>query len=131
MPMTVQNVMTSRVVAVPALAGFRQVVGLLRTHHVSALPVLDKGERVVGVISVADLYLKQVRARHGVAALLADRRWRLDRHKATGASVAELMSAPAVTIRADQSLPRPPPACTTTASNASRSSTGRACWSAS
>jgi CBS domain-containing protein len=102
--MTVQDVMTRRVVAVPAQAGFREVVGLLRTHHVSALPVVDPSGRVVGVISEGDLCLKQIRPPHGLAAVLADRRWRLDRRKATGASAAELMSAPPVTIRADQSL---------------------------
>lgn len=104
MPMTVRDVMTRRVVAVSEEAGFREVVGLLRTHHVTALPVLDASGRVVGVISEGDLCLKQVRPPHGLAALLADRWWRLDRRKASGTSVAELMSAPPVTIRADQPL---------------------------
>ena len=104
MPMTVQDVMTRRVVAVTEQAGFREVVGLLRTHHVTALPVLDASGRVVGVISEGDLSLRQVRPPRGLPALLADRRWRLDRRKTTGAGVAELMSAPPVTIRPDEPL---------------------------
>jgi CBS-domain-containing membrane protein len=79
MPMTVQDLMTRRVVAVLQQAGFREVVGLLRTHHVTALPVLDTSGRVVGVISEGDLCVKQVRPPHGLAALLADRRRRVDR----------------------------------------------------
>jgi CBS domain-containing protein len=112
MPMTVREVMTRRVVAVAEQAGFRDVLGRLATHHVSALPVLDQHRRVVGVISEGDLYLKQVRPPHGLAALLAalgaalgaDRRRRGERRKAAGARVGELMSAPPVTIRPDQSL---------------------------
>jgi CBS domain-containing protein len=104
MPMTVRDVMTHRVVAVTEQPGFREVLGLLATHHVSALPVVDGHRRVVGVISEGDLYLKQVRPPHGLAALLEDRRRRQDQRKAVGAIVAELMSAPAITIRADQSL---------------------------
>jgi CBS domain-containing protein len=102
--MTVRDVMTRRVVAVAEQAGFRDVLGLLAIHHVSALPVVDENRRVVGVISEGDLYLKQVRPRHGLAELLQARRRRLDRRKAAGGTVAELMSAPAVTIRRDQSL---------------------------
>jgi predicted transcriptional regulator len=45
-----------------------------------------------------------VRPPLGLARLLADKRRRLDRRKATGVTVAELMSAPPVTIREDQSL---------------------------
>jgi CBS domain-containing protein len=104
MTMTVRDVMTRGVVAVGPRAGFRDVLGLLAAHHVSALPVVGEGGRVVGVISESDLYLKQVCPPHGLAALLAHRPRRLDQRKTTGVIASELMSAPPVTIREDQSL---------------------------
>jgi CBS domain-containing protein len=105
MNITVQDVMTHDVVVVAEQADFRDVVGLLRKHHVSALPVVDGSGRVVGVISESDLYLKQVEPlRHGPGPLLRRHRQRLDQRKAAGATVAELMTAPPITIRRDQSL---------------------------
>jgi CBS-domain-containing membrane protein len=105
MPMTVEDVMTRGVVVVGQLAGFRDVVGLLGKHHISALPVVGEDGRVVGVVSESDLYLKQVRPpRPGLAALLPHRRRRCDQRKASGLTVGQLMTAPAVTIRADRPL---------------------------
>jgi len=45
MNITVQDVMTRGVVVVGERADFRDVVGLLRKHRVSALPVVDEGGR--------------------------------------------------------------------------------------
>jgi CBS-domain-containing membrane protein len=105
MTMTVQDVMTRGVVVVGERAGFRDVVGLLRKHHLSALPVVDGSGRVVGVVSESDLYLKQAEPlRHRLAPLLRRHRQRLNQSKAAGATVAQLMTTPAVTIRPDQSL---------------------------
>jgi CBS domain-containing protein len=78
---------------------FRDLVRLLRTHHVSALPVVDSAGRVVGIVSESDLYLKQITPlRRPTSHLLERRRRRGERAKAGGATAAELMTTPVVTI---------------------------------
>lgn len=105
MGLRVRDVMTTDVVAVRGLTPFRDLVGLLRKHRVSALPVVDGSGRVVGVVSEGDLFLKQVGpVRDGTRHLLEGRRHRTERAKAAGATAAQLMTTPAVTIGRDQSL---------------------------
>jgi len=56
----VEDVMTAEVVAVGPSTPFKNLVGLLAAYRVSALPVVDRDRRVVGVVSTADLLLKEV-----------------------------------------------------------------------
>src|SRR5262249_55478535 len=55
----VQDVMNTRVISVAEGAGYKDIVTLLRRHRVSAVPVLDAAGRVIGVVSEADLLMKQ------------------------------------------------------------------------
>ena len=58
---TVQDVMTREVVAVSGATPFKELVRLLNVNRVTAVPVLDDtGRVVVGVVSEADLALKEV-----------------------------------------------------------------------
>ena len=57
MTSTVQDVMTSNVVALRKEAQFKEIVRAMRRRHFSALPVLDSAGHVVGVVSEADLLL--------------------------------------------------------------------------
>ncbi|MDP4510498.1 CBS domain-containing protein [Nonomuraea turcica] len=59
MRMTVENVMTTDVAAVNQKASFHTVADLLINRGVSGVPVLDDDNRVVGVVSEADLLAKQ------------------------------------------------------------------------
>jgi CBS domain-containing protein len=74
------------------------MVELIETHHVSALPVVDAENYVLGVVSEADLLLKEVQDELTVPHLLETRRQRLERGKAAGATAQEIMTAPAITI---------------------------------
>ncbi|MGR6918041.1 CBS domain-containing protein [[Actinomadura] parvosata] len=56
---TVENVMTTEVAAVNQSAGFHTVAELLISRSVSGVPVLDDDNRVVGVVSEADLLAKE------------------------------------------------------------------------
>ncbi|WP_336215374.1 CBS domain-containing protein [Nonomuraea sp. LPB2021202275-12-8] len=56
---TVENVMTTDVVAVNQGASFHTVAELLISRGVSGLPVLDDDNRVLGVVSEADLLAKE------------------------------------------------------------------------
>lgn len=96
----VQDVMTARVISVTEGAGYKDIVTLLRRHRVSAVPVLDAAGRVTGVVSEADLLMKQTAPALPVGAVRLA--WRLrERSKASACTAAELMTSPAVSVRAD------------------------------
>lgn len=96
----VQDVMTTRVISVTEGAGYKDIVTLLRRHRVSAVPVLDAAGRVTGVVSEADLLMKQTAPALPVGAVRLA--WRLrERSKASACTAAELMTSPAVSVRAD------------------------------
>jgi CBS domain-containing protein len=92
----VDDVMTRDVVAVREDTPYRDVVDLLIGHRVSAVPVVDVVDHVVGVVSEADLLLKMT----DVAASKVFVTWRSrrDRRKAHGRLARDVMSAPAVTV---------------------------------
>jgi CBS domain-containing protein len=78
---------------------YKELVKLLASRRVSALPVVDKRGRVLGVVSEADLLRKQQQQPvRPVARLLSARRRRRERAKAEATVAAELMTRPAVTV---------------------------------
>ena len=50
--------MTVRPIVATEATGFKAIAGLLAEHRVSALPVVDKAGRLLGVVSESDLLLK-------------------------------------------------------------------------
>jgi CBS domain-containing protein len=100
---TVAEVMTRDVVTASARTPFKELARIMDERRISALPVLDRSGHVLGVVSEADLLLKQAgRCRTlGMRAALLDP----DQAARLAAEVAEeLMSAPAVTIGPDESV---------------------------
>ena len=100
---TVKDVMTSRVIWVKKAASFREIASALREHKVSAFPVVDAVGKVIGVVSEADLLTKE--ALYGeepgvIEGILHHR----DQEKARGVTAGELMTAPPITIRPDDSV---------------------------
>jgi CBS domain-containing protein len=102
----VWDVMTRQVVVVDESAPFKEIVELLEEHRVSALPVVDADDRVVGVVSEADLLLKEVidAAGENDGRLFERKRRKVERAKAAGAVAADVMTAPAITVRAGATL---------------------------
>jgi CBS domain-containing protein len=97
--------MTSTVVAVRERADYKEIVDALAEYGVSAVPVLDEDDRVVGLVSEADLLPKVEFAGDDLRVRLFERsRRRTARAKAAGDTAAELMSSPAVTIIPDASI---------------------------
>jgi CBS domain-containing protein len=97
--------MTNTVVAVRERADYKEIVDALAEYGVSAVPVLDEDDRVVGVVSEADLMPKVEFAGDDPRARLFERgRRRTARAKAAGDTAAELMSSPAVTTVPDASI---------------------------
>jgi CBS domain-containing protein len=101
----VKDVMTTRVVMAWPDTPYKQLVRLLADHRVSALPVVDRRRHALGVVSEADLLLKQAYPAEQRDALWPEsRRRRVERAKASGAVAADLMTAPAVTISQEASV---------------------------
>ncbi|MDJ1135495.1 CBS domain-containing protein [Streptomyces iconiensis] len=113
----IENVMTREVVQVDARAPFKRVAGLLAEHRISGLPVTDAAGRVLGVVSEADLLTRQSRQedlrrtdtrQHNAPAWLRQlirgrAGWR-EAARAHAATAGELMSAPAVTVRPEDTV---------------------------
>ena len=61
---TVKDVMTAEVVAVRRDTTFKELAAALRQHRVSAFPVVDDRDRVIGLVSkrLADLLHREVHA---------------------------------------------------------------------
>jgi CBS domain-containing protein len=103
---TVKDVMSALPVSVSKTASFREIVAKLRECRVSAFPVLDADGRVIGVVSEADLLVKEAMADEPnvVWGLLAGLAHHTARAKAGGVTAADLMTSPAVTIGPDETV---------------------------
>lgn len=97
MSRTVADVMTRTVVVVPGSAPFKQVVRAMREYRVSALPVTDPDGLIVGVVSEADMILREdptVLEPH----FFEGHTRRDERRKAEALVARDLMTAPPVTV---------------------------------
>ncbi|WP_217551912.1 CBS domain-containing protein [Streptomyces sp. GbtcB6] len=102
-PHTVGDVMTRNPVSVGRDTPFKDVVALMDRWKVGALPVLEGGGRVVGVVSEADLLFKE-EFRDRAPGRFVEQARPADVAKAVGVTAGELMNAPAVTVHADATL---------------------------
>lgn len=98
----VKDVMTTRVFWVRQHASFKEMAGALRENRVSAFPVLDDDDKVVGIVSEADLLTKE--ALNGEPGLLDGILHRRDQQKARGITAGDLMTHPAVTVAPDDTI---------------------------
>ena len=98
---TVKDVMTTQVVAVRSGATFKEMAAALRQYRVSAFPVIDEYEKVIGIVSEADLLAKEALTDPGVLTGVLDHR---DVSKAEGLTAGDLMTPRAVTVRPEDSV---------------------------
>lgn len=100
---TVRDVMSNHPLSVLKTASFKEIAARLREYRVSAFPVVDDHGMVVGVVSEADLLLKETMdgGYDGVRGMLSGGLHRPELHKAAGATAEELMTGPAVTVGPD------------------------------
>lgn len=106
---TVQDVMTHPVIAAEPGTPIREVARLLIDHGVSGLPVVDASGAVVGVISEADLLVKEggpgAIPHRPLARLFGESRETQEALARIEARTAgDAMTSPAVTIDADRPL---------------------------
>jgi CBS domain-containing protein len=98
---TVKDVMSTRVVAVRENATFKEMATRLREQRVSAFPVLDHDNKVIGVVSEADLLAMEV-LDGDVRGLFQGMRHHHRPPKNGPVTAADLMTKPAVTIGPDE-----------------------------
>jgi CBS domain-containing protein len=97
------DVMMADVVTADRNMPYKQAAKLMTDQRVSAIPVVAKGGRVVGVVSEADVLRKAERRPWRWDSRLSGRA-RRDRVKARARTVGQLMTSPAITIHPDASL---------------------------
>jgi CBS domain-containing protein len=102
MPTIVAEVMTYNVVAVRQTAEFKEIVAVMQRRQVSAFPVLDDLDRVIGVVSEADLLPREAYPARPIAGG-RERRRRIS-GKASALTAGELMTSPAITIGPDATV---------------------------
>ncbi|WP_406264139.1 CBS domain-containing protein [Streptomyces sp. NBC_00191] len=103
----VGSTMTSDVVKAAYDTPFEEIARLLSQHRISGLPVVDDDEKVIGVISTTDLMVHRSGERgiHGGFNWSSlTRRARVRESKAQARNAGQLMTHPAVTVHADQSI---------------------------
>jgi CBS-domain-containing membrane protein len=98
---TVRDVMSTHVIAAREHATFKELAAMLHDQRVSAFPVVDEDNKVIGIVSETDLLAKE--ALEGtVPATLRSLPHQRERTRVSGLTAADLMSRPAVTIGPDE-----------------------------
>jgi CBS-domain-containing membrane protein len=102
----VADVMTREVVSIRPFTPYKDVVRILLEHEISAVPVVDEQYHVEGVVSQAGLIEKEAHQVEGYPEPweLLTRRGRGAQSKARAESAGSLMTAPAITVAASESL---------------------------
>ena len=101
----VKDLMTTPVVTVGSETPFKEIVARLAEHRVSAVPVVDDSRLVLGVVSEADLLLKEEFPEpEQDLPLWWTRRARLDRAKAAASVARDLMTVAVVAVSPDATV---------------------------
>jgi CBS-domain-containing membrane protein len=104
--MKIEDVMSTEVVSVPQTMSLKDAAYQLVEHGITGMPVVDDDGAVVGVLSEADIIAKETKPaprRRTLDWLFEPRDTWLD-ERFDARTVAEAMSAPAITIAADRAL---------------------------
>lgn len=96
--MKAKDIMTSPVITVTAHTPIRDAVRLMLERRISGLPVVDRAGNLVGIVTEADLLLKEAAPRPGAPVVdwigrwLWLERWLSAHRKAEGRTVGEVMT---------------------------------------
>jgi CBS domain-containing protein len=98
---TVKDVMSTHVIAARQSAAYKEMATMLHEQRVSAFPVVDGDNKVIGVVSEADLLAKEAFEGTVPRTLQSLTRQRL-RSQVNAVTAADLMTKPPVTIGPDK-----------------------------
>lgn len=104
------DVMTTRVVTVQADTSVREIASLLLKHRISAVPVVDAEQRVIGIVSEGDLMRRadnEAEARHSwwLAAFASPGEKAAVYVKTHGLRASDVMTRSLITVTEDTPLP--------------------------
>jgi len=104
--MNVKEVMSSQVVTVTPETRLKDVAGTMAEHHISGAPVVNEQGTVLGVVSEADILVKErgPRPRHEGLVSWILRGELADPEKLAARTAVEAMTAPAITVRVTRSV---------------------------
>ena len=103
--MLVRDVMTKEVIAITKYESIMQVANILSENNISGIPVVDKDNKVVGIITQADiLSLLGVRREHTFKDLLKHMLGEPLPERRMGDHVGDIMTSPAITIKPDANI---------------------------
>lgn len=102
---TVADVMTRRVLTARPAMPLKELARVLAENGLSALPVLDPDDRVIGMVSERDLLSKQAQSVPGRPHWWQRREVREEIRRAGGDTVGHVMTGSAVTISPGAGLP--------------------------
>jgi CBS-domain-containing membrane protein len=95
----VKDVMTSHVVYAKRDATFKALAARMRELRISGFPVVDDADRVIGVVSEADMLAKgALDSGEGLTGVLSGFLRHKEFEKADAVTAGELMSSPAITV---------------------------------
>ena len=99
---TIRDLMSKDVIVVLKTTPFKELVDLMAAKGVSALPVVDPDGHLAGIVSEADLLMKEEHPGHGAKRhRLEIGRGRVEHEKAAGTVAQELMTTNVVSIGPD------------------------------
>lgn len=104
MKKTVRDVMSAPAFTVSEYAPLKVVVEAMCEHRVSAVPVVDAAGKLMGIVSEADVIVREHYPRTGDAGAIVGVPAGLDQRKATACVASQLMTSTVVSIRPDASL---------------------------
>jgi CBS-domain-containing membrane protein len=101
---TVNDLMTRAVVSAYRGACFKDIVQVMIKRGITAMPVIDEGHRVAGVVSESDLLAKEERKGGGKRRWFGRRRDRSSWTKAQALTAEDLMTTPAITVHPEATI---------------------------
>jgi CBS domain-containing protein len=101
---TVADVMTTRVHIAAPQTPFKLLVRMIEENRISAIPIVDQRGMPTGIVSEADLLLKERRSDLEREDLIHPRKRREQRAKAEGIVASDVMTSPPITLLLDATL---------------------------
>jgi CBS domain-containing protein len=107
--MKASEIMTKRVISIEPEANIVQAIKLMLKNHLSGLPVIDRPDKLVGIITEGDFLHRreigtELKRNAWLDAIFGPEQSTHDYVRAHGIRVAELMTSPPITVDADTSL---------------------------
>jgi CBS domain-containing protein len=97
---SVRQVMTTQLVTAREKTSFKELVRLLKSNCIGAVPVIDGAGRLVGIVSETDLLVKEQNA----GGELPNPSWLYESDRVDGMVACDLMTWPVLTVRGSASI---------------------------